>query len=242
MTPLRFLWRCSRALVWFVRSSMRILATSADDRIDYDLTHRYAQLLSDGFKRIFRIRHSIAGAERLTAHQPCVYIANHRSNLDVVTMCEVLPPRTIVIGKREVLKAPLLGRIFRRGGNVAINRRDPEEARLGMEAAARKMSVAGLSIFIFPEGTRNYGTMLPFKKGGFHLARNAGVAIVPLICAVTPKWLRGDRLWAAPEVDVRVEVLEPIDPAGFDSVELLIETAHERMRSALETLERSFEK
>lgn len=239
MTPIRFIRRCLRAFVWFLRASLRALAASSDDRVDYDLSHRYAQNLSEGFKRIFRIRHVIEGAERLTAHQPCVYIANHRSNLDLVTMCEIFPPRTLVIGKREVLKAPLFGRIFRRGGNVAINRKDPDESRLGMEQARSRLNEEGLSIFMFPEGTRNYGRMLPFKKGAFRLALDAGVPLVPLVCAVTPGWLRGDRLFVAREVEVLIRVLDPIDPASFDSLDSLIEEARERMKQELTALESS---
>lgn len=237
MTPVRFLWRCLHALVWFVRSSRRALAESSSDRIDYDLSHRYARHLSDGFKRIFRIRHVIEPAGRLTAHQPCVYIANHRSNLDLVILCEVFPPRTIVVGKREVLRAPFFGKIFSRGGNVAINRKDSDEARLGMEEARRKLHVEGLSIFMFPEGTRNYGRMLPFKKGAFRLALEAGVPLVPIVCAVPPGWFRGDRLFVAPEVEVLIQVLEPIDPASFESLDGVIAAAREKMKDVLTALE-----
>ncbi|MGH9456731.1 MAG: lysophospholipid acyltransferase family protein [Thermoanaerobaculia bacterium] len=236
MTPLRFLWRCGRALVWFVAASVRVMRRAPATGVDHDLTHLYASTLSQGFKRIFRLRHEVRGAGRLSSHQPCVYLANHRSNLDVITMCEILPHRTVVIGKREMRKIPLLGRIFERGGNVPINRRDPDEARAAIEAAERKLRDERVSIFMFPEGTRNHGRLLPFKKGAFHLARNAGVPIVPLVCAVTPGWMRGGRLWLAPEVDVLIEVLQPVE-SGTDEVDALIEETRDRMADALARLE-----
>lgn len=236
-TPFRFLSRCARALAWFVRSSIVILRQSRPGQVDYDLTHRYASLLSSGWKRIFRLHHVVRNAERLASMQPCVYIANHRSNLDVITMCEILPPRTLVIGKKEVGGVPFLGKIFLRGGNVPINRKDPEEARLATAEAERLIREERLSMFIFPEGTRNYGTMKPFKKGAFHVALNAGVPIVPMVCAVTPGWFRGSRLYNAPTADVLLEVLDPIDPAAFGSVDEAIAEARGRMQAALARLE-----
>ncbi len=242
-SPLRFFWRLGVGLLWFAAASVRILRTAPKKgAIDLDLTHRYASLLSGGWTRIFHLRHEIRNHERILAAQPCIYIANHRSNLDVVTLCGILPPRTIVIGKREILRVPFLGRIFLRGGNVPINRKDPDEARIAMETAEAKMKGERVSVFIMPEGTRNYGTLRPFKKGAFHLARNAGVPILPMVCAVEPRWLDGRRLWAAPAVDNLIEVLDPLEPARFDSVDDLIAESRERMAVALARLEAELER
>ena len=235
--PVRFLTRLTRGLGWFARASVRILRqTTRSGPVDYDLTHRYASLLSGGWARIFDIRHEIRNGERILAAQPCIYLANHRSNLDVLTMSGIFPPRAIVIGKREILRIPFLGRIFRLGGNVPINRKDPDEARAAMDEAERKLR-EGISIFIMPEGTRNYGTLLPFKKGAFHLARNTGVHLLPMVCAAPPRWMDGMKLRVPPYVNVLIEVLEPIDPAPFESVDALIAHTRERMAVALERVE-----
>lgn len=237
-SPVRFFWRLGRGLVWFALASLRVLRTApGNGTTDYDLTHRYGVLLSEGWSRIFRMRHDIRNAERILAAQPCIYIANHRSNLDVLTLCGIFPPRAIVIGKREILRVPFLGKIFRVGGNVPINRKDPEEARIAMEAVEAKLRDEGLSIFIMPEGTRNYGRLLPFRKGAFHLARNTGLRLLPMVCAAPPRWLDGKRLWVAPHVDVLIDVLDPVDPAGFDSVDRLIAHTREQMAVALSNLE-----
>jgi 1-acyl-sn-glycerol-3-phosphate acyltransferase len=236
MTPFRLVWRLVRGAWWFAWVSVRVLRTVPQHGIDYDLTHRYATTLSAGWTRIFRFRHDIRHRERFITAQPCIYVANHRSNLDVLTMCEIMPPRAIVIGKREILPIPFLGKIFELGGNVPINRKDPEQARIAMETAESKLR-NGISIFIFPEGTRNYGTLLPFKKGAFHLAMNTGTRLLPLVCAYPLRWMDGSRLSIAPDVDVLIDVLEPIDPAGFASVDALIEFTRDRMAAALASLE-----
>jgi 1-acyl-sn-glycerol-3-phosphate acyltransferase len=238
MTPFRLLARSGKALGWFIRASLVTIGEISRTEIDHNLLHRYGSRLSTGWKRIFRISHDVRNRERLVASQPCVYVANHRSNLDVITMCEILPPNTLVIGKQELRRIPLLGRIFVRGGNIPINRKDADAARKAIERAEETIRNHGRSIFIFPEGTRNYGRLLPFKKGAFHLARNAGVVIQPLVCAATPHWMRGSRLWLAPSVDVVIEVLEPVDPNDFETVDLMIEETRRRMAEALESIER----
>jgi 1-acyl-sn-glycerol-3-phosphate acyltransferase len=238
MTPFRLLARSGKALWWFIRASLLTTGEISGTEPDYNLIHRYASRLSGGWKKIFRISHDVRNRDRLVANQPCVYVANHRSNLDVITMCEILPTDTLVIGKQELRKIPFLGRIFVRGGNIPINRKDADASRKAIERAEQTIREHGRSIFIFPEGTRNYGRLLPFKKGAFHLARNAGVVIQPLVCAATPHWMRGSRLWLAPSVDVLVDVLEPVDPDAFETVDLMIEETRRRMAEALASLER----
>ena len=237
MTPIRLLARSGKALGWFIRASLVTIGEISRTEIDHNLLHRYGSRLSTGWKRIFRISHDVRKRDRLLASQPCVYVANHRSNLDVITMCEILPSNTLVIGKQELRRIPLLGRIFVRGGNIPINRKDADAARKAIERAEQTIREHGRSIFIFPEGTRNYGRLLPFKKGAFHLARNAGVVIQPLVCAATPHWMRGSRLWLAPSVDVLIDVLEPVDPNDFETVDLMIEETRRRMAEALTSLE-----
>ncbi len=240
-SPFRLVARLARGLWWFAATSVRVLRTvPRDGTVDYDLTHRYATTLAVGWSRIFHLHHDIRNADRLLSEQPCAYVANHRSNLDVITMCGIMPPRAIVIGKQEILTVPFLGRIFRLGGNVPINRKNPDEALKAMERAEAKLR-EGLSIFIFPEGHRNFGKLLPFKKGAFHLARNTGVRLLPLVCAYPPRWMDGRRLWLAPKVRVIIEVLDPIDPARFDSVDSFIAFTRDRMAAALARIEGEIE-
>ncbi|HUP65927.1 MAG TPA: lysophospholipid acyltransferase family protein [Thermoanaerobaculia bacterium] len=238
MRPFRFVFRCARATWAFLAISARTLAESRPERIDFELSHRYASRLSESWTKAFHLRHEIRNRERLLQNQPCVYLANHRSNLDLIVMSELFPPSSIVIGKREVTRVPFFGKIFVRGGNVAIDRKDPVAARAGMEIAEKRIRDDGLSVFIFPEGTRNYGTMRPFKKGAFHLARNTGIPIVPTVCAVSPGWFDASRLHLDDEVRVVIEVLDAIDSTADEPIDSLIERTRTRMLHALEALEK----
>lgn len=237
MTPIRFVARATTALLWFFAVSLRIGIFAVRHKGNLDISHRYASTLGAGFRRILRLDYHIANGDRLTAFQPCVYLINHRSNLDVVTISSFYPPRTILIGKRAVLKIPLFGTVFRHGGNVAIDRTNQTNSIAGMAAAEDAIRNRGASVFVFPEGTRNFGTLRKFKKGGFHMARNANVPLVPIVCAVPDRWVDGRRLFMRKRTDVRVEVLEPVDPFRFEALEDLIEHVEGTMREALARLE-----
>ncbi|HUF17565.1 MAG TPA: lysophospholipid acyltransferase family protein [Thermoanaerobaculia bacterium] len=232
--PLRFLSGVLRSVLWFAQTSLSLSRSplSGDEAGNFD--HIYASRLSEGFRKYLNLRYEIFHEERLTAAQPCVYVVNHRSNLDVITLSRVFPLNTIVIGKKEVLRAPLFGTIFERGGNIAIDRKNSDNARAGFARAERAIVEMGRSIWVFPEGTRNHGRpLLPFRKGAFHLARNAGVPVVPIVCAVPDGWVSGRRMFLARETTVRIEVLEPIASDGFDSVDDFVKQAHDAMSEAL---------
>ena len=94
-----------------------------------------------------------------------------------------------------------------------------------------------LSVWVFPEGTRNYGTMKKFKKGAFHMAKNTGVPLVPLVCAVPKGWVDGTRMHLSKRNTIAVRVLEPIDPSRFETVDELIDYTWKLMKSELESLE-----
>lgn len=238
-TPLRFVSGVARSLAWFASTSVRVARDARRKGNSSSLDFDYASALSRGFTRALNLEYEIRNEERLTASQPCVYAANHRSNLDLITLARIFPPDTIVIGKREVLKVPLFGTIFEQGGNIAIDRSNQEDARAGFAEAERALVEGKRSIWVFPEGTRNHGRgLLPFKKGAFHLARNANVPVVPIVCAVPDRWIDPRTLYLAPQVTIVIDVLEAIDPARFESVDDLTDSTWEVMNEALSRAER----
>lgn len=235
----RFLWRALRAVIAFAEAGIESARYARTHPEADDVSHHYSSRLARGFERTLGIRYVIRNGQRLLEAQPCVYFANHRSNLDVVTLVGVFPPRTVVIGKIEVTRVPFFGTIFVKGKNIAIDRQDHSDSMAGMALAERAITEQGLSVFVFPEGTRNFGQLRKFKKGGFHLARNTGRPIVPLVCAVPAGWVSPRSM--RKETDVRIDVLEPIDPKQFASLEELMEHTRAVMSSALEALEREMD-
>lgn len=227
------------SVLWFVVASAISFVDALLHKNDRNLTHRYASLLSAGFVKTLHLEHRVENRERLMATQPCVYLANHRSNMDIPVLCGLFPPGTVIIGKRAVLKIPLLGYIFRRGKNIDIDRSNQQDAYRGIAKAEQAITADRLSVWVFPEGTRNFGTMRKFKKGAFHMAKNAGVPLVPLVCAVPGGWVDGGRMHLSSLNTIAVRVLEPIDPARFETVNELIDYTWNLMKSELEALERT---
>ena len=91
--------------------------------------------------------------------------------------------KVVVMAKTSLQYTPL-GPFMHLAGNIFIDRGNNSRAVRSVDAAGQKMKKAGLSLWIFPEGTRHMSEapdMLPFKKGGFHLAINAGIPIIPIV-------------------------------------------------------------
>ncbi|HOD69399.1 MAG: 1-acyl-sn-glycerol-3-phosphate acyltransferase [Deltaproteobacteria bacterium ADurb.BinA179] len=112
---------------------------------------------------------------------PAVYMANHVSHFDVFAILGHLDIQFRWTVKKELYTIPLLGLAMRRAGYIMIDRSNHEKAVRSLKTAAEKIR-NGTSIVIFPEGTRSCDGRLqyPFKKGGFHLAMESGVPIVPI--------------------------------------------------------------
>jgi len=115
---------------------------------------------------------------------PFVMVVNHQSNFDLFILGSVVPRRTVTIGKQSLKWIPFFGQIYWLAGNVLIDRGNAQKAKAAMLQTADVMQHHDTSIWVFPEGTRNLGReLLPFKKGAFQMAINAGVPIVPLCCS-----------------------------------------------------------
>lgn len=120
-----------------------------------------------------------SGMERVDWNKAQVFMANHESLLDHLGLLLILPGRIVGVEKSENFKVPIYGALARAWGNIPIVRNDPVKAREAIQVAVETLQ-AGVSILVMPEGTRTRtGEMNPFKKGGFHLAKDAASAIVP---------------------------------------------------------------
>lgn len=110
-----------------------------------------------------------------------IFVANHRSLFDIPALLTTLPGQTRFLAKRSLFQIPIFGWALKMGGFVTIDRKDLSTARNSFGAAVEQLSKDGVSVLVFPEGTRPIdGRMLPFKRGGFLLALKSGLPIVPV--------------------------------------------------------------
>lgn len=124
---------------------------------------------------------TVEGEEHLWSKRPAVFIFNHQSGIDTLLLCKLLRRDVVPIGKQELLRTPLLGRVLAWSGMVFVDRADPARAVAALGPAVEVLR-SGLSIAIAPEGTRSSTTRVGrFKKGAFHLAMQARVPIVPIV-------------------------------------------------------------
>ena len=111
---------------------------------------------------------------------PVVFVSNHVSALDIPILFRALPRSFRIVFKSSLLYVPLMGQFLAAGRHVSIDRSRAFSAKRSLEAAARRIH-NGVSVALFPEGTRSGGaTMGSFKRGSFKLAADAGVPVVPV--------------------------------------------------------------
>jgi 1-acyl-sn-glycerol-3-phosphate acyltransferase len=154
---------------------------------------------------------------------------NHQSALDLLSNAEIYPTNCIVIVKRALTKVPFFGWIVALGDNIFLERENRSKSIQQMAIARDKIQKKGLSVWIFPEGTRrNTGAIHPFKRGAFHLAIQAQVPIVPVVVSSYHGLVDLGR-WKAGHI--LVEVLPPQPTVGLnaDDVDALIARCHQAM-------------
>ncbi|KDN71363.1 putative acyltransferase [Colletotrichum sublineola] len=132
----------------------------------------------------------------LNTTRPAVFVGNHQTELDVLMLGAMFPKYCSVTAKASLKKTPILGWFMTLSGSIFIDRKNTKDARDAMSGAAEQIRKRNQSVYMFPEGTRSYAkdpVLLPFKKGAFHLAVQAGVPIVPCVVANYSHvlWLKG---------------------------------------------------
>ncbi len=168
---------------------------------------------------------------------PYVYIANHQNTWDIFTLARAMPPHTQSIGKKSLIWIPFFGQMYWLAGNILIDRKNSGKARGTIEQAADAIKQRGISILLFPEGTRSYGRgLLPFKTGAFRTAAQANVPIVP-ICVSNlhgkvklNRWNNGKLI---------IEFLPPIAMSGYDNeaIKQVVNHCHQLMQQTIQQLE-----
>jgi 1-acyl-sn-glycerol-3-phosphate acyltransferase len=180
------------------------------------------------------IRYRIVGRENVPAGA-VVYCSNHESNVDPAVLFLGLHPMLHVLYKAELHRVPLMGMAFDLGGFVAVDRADRRKSFASVDRAVASLG-EGNSFLIFPEGTRSRtGELLPFKKGGFIMALQAQVPIVPVAISGGRASMRKGSAIVRP-VRVTVRIGAPVPTAGLtvDDRDVLIERVRQSLRGLLD--------
>jgi 1-acyl-sn-glycerol-3-phosphate acyltransferase len=166
-----------------------------------------------------------------------VVVANHASTADPFLL-SWLPWDMQWVAKEELFRAPVLGALLRLGGDIPLRRGDGESVR-AMLSACRHALRHGLSVMIFPEGTRSVGGGVQrFKDGAFRLAIEEGAPILPIAIAGTHRCMPKGSVWFG-RAHAVARVLAPIETRGMtvDDVARVRDLARERIAAALGELD-----
>ncbi|OEF04252.1 1-acylglycerol-3-phosphate O-acyltransferase [Vibrio genomosp. F10] len=169
-----------------------------------------------------------------------VYIANHQNSWDLFTISSAVTPKVVTVGKKSLAWMPLFGQLYWLTGNILIDRANSSKAKGTIDQVVDNIKTSGVSVWMFPEGTRSRGRgLLPFKTGAFHAAIGARVPLVPIVCSSTQdvklnRWDNGH---------VIVEMLPPVSTEGYSktNVRELANDCRERMKEKLEALDKEVE-
>ena len=236
---LLFYPRALLAGLWFLTASLIGIFVVAVHPGDPSNSRRFARIFSWLSLRLVGLRVHVRHREFLSAVRPCVYVTNHQANEDLFIHCSFFPDRTVVTGKRELIRIPLFGVMFKVMGNILLDRDRRVTAVSQLSDAARRIREEKISVWIFPEGHRNKKReLLPFKRGAFHLARLAGVPVVPVVTQryghmldIASRRMKGGV--------VHVEILEPVPTTNLTEADIpaLAATVQKRIEEALDRID-----
>ena len=123
----------------------------------------------------------MVGQDNLWSARPAVFLFNHQSQLDVPVLASLLRKDFTAVAKKELATDPMFAPMGWLADVAYVDRTDSTKAQAALAPAVDALR-NGTSLVIAPEGTRSpTPKLLPFKKGAFHMAMQAGVPVVPIV-------------------------------------------------------------
>jgi 1-acyl-sn-glycerol-3-phosphate acyltransferase len=159
------------------------------------------------------VKVEVAGLERLAPGRTYLFVSNHQSIYDTPIIFWSLPYQLRIIAKASLGQFPFLGWHLRRTGHMLVDRKRPDRAAIFSWAS--RLTSQGLSLIVYPEGTRSEdGRVNRFKGGSFYLALESGMPVVPISVVGSRHIMRKGRLATYPG-RVQLVVHEPVDTRGM---------------------------
>ncbi len=164
--------------------------------------------------------YKVYGVEKVPKDEPVLYIANHRSFFDILIAYAYVPNLTSFVSKKSIGYIPCIGQWMYFLSCVFLDR---DSIKSGMAMIKKTTSIIkdkGYSIYIAPEGKRNYSDeLLPFKEGSFRIATITNCKIVPICYTNTEKIFEDHLPWVRKAKSVTMEFGDPIDISDMDRSE-----------------------
>jgi 1-acyl-sn-glycerol-3-phosphate acyltransferase len=206
-----------------------------------DIFHNNARYWATFLLRVLcGVRFDVQGLENLQKGKSYIIVSNHRSYTDILVGNATVLIQFRWLAKKSLFKVPAIGWVMRFAGYIPVVRERAVSASRSLDRTADVLR-SGVSVWIFPEGTRTPGLKLgAFKRGAFRLARETGTPILPVV------FINTDRIFTKPyrvkPQQVEVRVLEAIDPAGFRQSGMNERAVEEQLMEAVrDVIQRSYD-
>ncbi|OCG03039.1 1-acylglycerol-3-phosphate O-acyltransferase [Gilliamella sp. wkB112] len=196
---------------------------------------RFAHLFSFFFAPLLGVKVDTRKYPNIENLGSCVFIANHQNNYDMVVAAEIVQAKTVTVGKKSLAWIPFFGQLYYLTGNILLDRNNKAKAHDTINQVVNEIKRRGISIWMFPEGTRSRGRgLLPFKTGAFKAAIAAGVPIVP-ICVSDTNNIQLNRLNNGHMI---VEMLTPIETKNLrkEDARVLMEQCYQQMADKIQQI------
>ena len=162
---------------------------------------------------VFGVTVETRGVSRVDRNAPYVFMSNHASHVDSLALAVSIPHPLHWVFKKELSRIPVFGWVLLSLGQIMVDRRSAVQSRTALSNAAGALA-GNNSVLIYVEGTRSKdGKLQPLKKGGFHIALQSGLPIVPVRVSGSHDIVPPGSLRVRPG-RVVVELFDPIPTEG----------------------------
>jgi 1-acyl-sn-glycerol-3-phosphate acyltransferase len=200
---------------------------------DISLLYRVAMWITNAGVRAAGIKIEMTGLENVPPGRSCIFMSNHVSNLDPPVVLPLLPGRSSVLLKKELMNIPILGKAMRLAKFVPVERGHRRDAAQASVEAAADALRSGLHILVYPEGTRSRdGRLSTFKKGPFFLAMETQAPIVPIALSGTQTMMHKGSNAIVPGL-ARIQMLPAVEPSKYETREELLLAVRSAIAEAL---------
>jgi 1-acyl-sn-glycerol-3-phosphate acyltransferase len=206
--------------------------------------HQISRIWSRMLLAVSGVKMRIEGLEKIDPGATYVFVANHRSFMDIPVLLAHLPLQFRFLAKKGLFLIPFLGTHLRRAGHLPVVKDNPRASLKSMSDAVRLLRERGMSVMLFPEGGRSKdGELQQFIEGAAYIAVKSGLPVIPIAMTGTREVLPMGSLQIMSGI-VELRIGDPIPTANLTLKDraTLTRTMHDRvagllMNSASETQE-----
>ena len=222
-------------LATIIMGSISLLTSlfDSDGRIQHQISRVWSRMLL----KVSGVKMQVEGLEKIDPGATYVFVANHRSFMDIPVLLAYLPLQFRFLAKKGLFLIPFLGTHLRRAGHLPVIKDNPRASLKSMTDAARILREHGMSVMLFPEGGRSKdGLLQDFIEGAAYIAVKAGVPVIPIAMTGTREVLPMGSLQIMSGI-VTLRIGDPISTANMTMKNrtTLTQMMHERVADLLKS-------